>query len=336
MVKQTVSSPIKLVDYADATGLRGRNLNFLSDMNKEQLMALFRLAEMLEPYTRTGLNLMQGKTLCTLFFEPSTRTRLSTETAMNKLGGTVISESNPLQSSSAAKDESLWDTLRTISQYADILALRHYDDKRVFADLPAATIPVISCGYGHVTHPTQGLLDLYTVWRVKGRFEGLKVLITSPDLSRARSGQSFALGLAQLGADIIYASPKDLPTLPEILEKVKSYGVNVTEVFDPTPEEHDELIMQSDLVYLPGCRIPKGGAERDLYMLYKDTFYIGLEPFERAKKEQGKIIGLMHSLPRFAGEFDFNIDNTEFELYFKQVGFGLPLRMALIVSMVGI
>ncbi len=333
---QEVYSMENLKDYVDKTNLKGRNFTFLTDLNREELINLFKVAKMLEPFRKTGLNLMQGKELLSLFFEPSTRTRLSTETAMNKLGGSVITEANPLENSSAAKDESLWDTLKVVSHYADIMVFRHPNSDRVLKDLPAADIPVISGGYGSITHPTQGLLDLYTVWRVKENVEDLKVLITSPDLSRARSGHSFALALAQLGADIVYASPKALPTPDNILEDLDKYDNEVTEHFDLTQEEHDELIMDSDIVYLPGCRIPKGGAERDLYMEHKDNYYVGLEPLQKAKKEQGKTIGVMHSLPRFEGEFDFGIDETEHELYFKAAANGLPVRMALITCMIGL
>lgn len=325
-----------LQEHVEATNLKGKNLTFLSDMTKDEILSLFKVAKTLEPFANNGLDLMKGKELCSLFFEPSTRTRLSTETAMNKLGGSVITEANPLENSSAAKDESLWDTLKVLSQYADVLVLRHPNSERVLKDLPAANIPVISGGYGSVTHPTQGLLDLYTVWRAKGKLEDMKVLITSPDLSRARSGQSFALGLGQLGAEIIYASPSELPTPDDILEQLDEYGAKVTEHFDVTLEEHNELVKESDVVYLPGCRIPKGGDERELYMKHKDNYYVGLKPLQEAKKEQGKTIGVMHSLPRFEGEFDFGIDDTEHELYFKQVANGIPIRMALITSMVGI
>lgn len=336
MTKTKDFSPERIQEYVADTHLKGKNLTFLFDLKREELLSLFKVAEILEPFGTIGLDIMRGKVMCSLFFEPSTRTRLSTETAMLRLGGSVVTEASPLQTSSAAKDESLWDTLRVLSAYADILVLRHPNEDRVLEDLPASTIPVISGGYGSITHPTQGLLDLYTIYRAKGYIEGLKVLITSPDLSRARSGHSFALALAQLGGEIIYASPKELSTPKPILSKLEDYNAKVVEHFNLSKEDHDELIMASDIVYLPGCRIPKGGEERDLYMKYKENYYVGLEPLQRAKEEKGKVIGVMHSLPRFKGEFDFDIDKTEHELYFKQVAYGIPIRMALITSMIGL
>ena len=326
---------MKLVDQLEATGLKGKNLNFLTDLSKEQLMSLFKAAEMIEPFSRDGLELMKGKVLCTMFFQPSTRTRFSTETAMIRLGGHCISESNPLANSSAAKDESLADSLRVVSEYADIIGLRHFNDTDIFDDIQSAKVPVISCGYGNITHPTQGLLDMYTAYRALGTLEGIKVMVTSPDLTRARSGQSFAMGLARMGAEIIYSGPSELRTPETILEKIRSTGCKFTEHFDCTPEEQEELIMQSDLVYLPGCSVPKGQDAREIFMNKAKNYYITLETLEKAKQKYGKTVGIMHSLPRFAGEFDFNIDRTEHELYFKQIGFSVPLRMALIASMVG-
>lgn len=327
--------PIRLEEEIRKTGLAGQNLNFLTDLSREQLQSLFEVAKMLEPYSRSGLELMKGKVLCTLFFQPSTRTRFSTETAMIRLGGHVISESSPETSSSAAKDESLSDSLRVISEYADIIALRHYNDTTIFDDIKAARSPVISCGYGNITHPTQGLLDMYTAWRALGSFEGMKVMVTTPDLTRARSGQSFAMGLARMGAEIVYSGLSELRTPETILEKVRATGCKFTEHFDLSVKEQAELIQECDLVYLPGCSVPKGGDARELFMEKFKNYYVHLETLEEAKKKYGRTIGLMHSLPRFAGEFDFRIDDTEHQLYFKQIGFSVPLRMALVASMVG-
>lgn len=326
---------MKLVDQLEATGLRGKNLSFLTDLTREQLLSLFRAAEMIEPFSRDGLELMKGKVLCTMFFQPSTRTRFSTETAMLRLGGHCISESNPLANSSAAKDESLADSLRVVSEYADIIGLRHFNDVEIFDDIQAATVPVISCGYGNITHPTQGLLDMYTAYRALGTLDGIRVMVTSPDLTRARSGQSFAMGLARMGATIVYSGPSELPTPPAILEKIRSTGCKFEQHFDCTPQEQEELIMGCDLVYLPGCSVPKGQDARDIFMRKAKSYYIKLETLEKAKEKYGRTVGIMHSLPRFAGEFDFAIDQTEHELYFKQIGFSVPLRMALIAAMVG-
>lgn len=327
---------LELNDYLEKTELKGKNLNFLTDLSKEQLYSLFKAAEMLEPFHKRKINLLEGKTLCTMFFQPSTRTRFSTETAMQRLGGDIISESNPAANSSAAKDESLSDTLRVVSEYADIIALRHYNDTTIFDDLNAAQVPVISCGYGNITHPTQGLLDMYTAYRALGNLEGVKVMVTSPDLTRARSGQSFAMGLARLGAEIIYSGPSELRTPDTIRHKLDETGCKYTEYFDLNEKEQEDLIMECSLVYLPGCSVPKGLDARETFMKKAKNYYVKLDTLTKAKEKYGKVIGIMHSLPRFDGEFDFEIDKTEHELYFKQIGFSIPIRMALLASMIGL
>jgi len=327
---------VKLSDKIEKTQLKGQNLNFLTDLSREQLTSLFEAAEMLEPFHKSGIKLLNDKVLCTMFFQPSTRTRFSTETAMLRLGGSVIGESNPLANSSAAKDESLSDTMRVVSEYADIVALRHYNDTTIFDDIRSATVPVISCGYGNITHPTQGLLDMYTAYRALGKLEGIKVMVTSPDLTRARSGQSFAMGLAKMGAEIVYSGPKELRTPEPILERLRESNCKFTEHFDCTPQQQEELIMECDLVYLPGCSVPKGQDARDVFMERAKSYYIHLDTLTKAEEKYGRTIGIMHSLPRFEGEFDFNIDQTAHELYFKQIGFSIPLRMALIAAMVGL
>jgi aspartate carbamoyltransferase catalytic subunit len=327
---------LQLKDYIERTELKGKNLNFLTDLSKEQLYNLFKAAEMIEPFHKSKINLLEGKQLCTMFFQPSTRTRFSTETAMQRLGGTIISESNPAANSSAAKDESLSDTLRVISEYADIIALRHYNDTTIFDDLKAAQVPVISCGYGNITHPTQGLLDMYTAYRALGDLEGVKVMVTSPDLTRARSGQSFAMGLARLGAEIIYSGPSELRTPETIRQKLDETGCKYTEYFDLSQKDQEDLIMECSLVYLPGCSVPKGQDAREVFMKSAKNYYIELDTLIKAKEKYGRTIGIMHSLPRFQGEFDFEIDKTEHELYFKQIGFSIPIRMALIASMIGL
>ena len=330
-------TPFQIKDKLAETGLRGKNFEFLTDYTREQLQSLFEAGEMLEPYWRSTLNLMEGKVLATLFFQPSTRTRFSTEVAMLRLGGSVLSESNPTASSSTAKGESLSDYLRTVSYYADIIALRHPNENEVFPALPGARVPVISGGWGNVTHPTQGLLDVYTIYRALGRFEGVKVMIASSDLSRARSGHSFALGLATMGAELVYVGTSVNPIPQLVMDKIKATGAKVTVHNDLTSEEYMDCMAGVDACYLPGCSVPKNDPEaRAAFMDLIKPFYITLEGLEKIKKKTGKVVGIMHSLPRNDVEFDYAIDDSEFQLYFRQIAFSIPIRMALIAGMVGV
>ena len=335
-------APKDIYKQVERTAIKGRHLTFIDDLSSDELENLFVTAEMLEPFWRSGVNLLRSRILCTLFFQPSTRTRFSHETAMIRLGGSILTESNPLISSSAAKNESLYDSIRVISQYADALVLRHPDDRRVLDDLEklgADTIPIISGGYGNVTHPTQGLLDMYTAWRaLGGDFSSMTVMIATPDLSRARSGQSFALGLARMGAKLVYSGTTGLGTPDVIRSKLDKLGANYEEYNDLTIQEQEQLILDQevDLLYLPGCSVKKGEPGRDDFMKKMEEYYFTVDGLNRIREKNGKAVGVMHSLPRNEGEFDFGIDNTDYELYFKQISFSVPLRMSLLLNIIGI
>ncbi|MEO8411943.1 MAG: hypothetical protein ABI478_15350, partial [Propionivibrio sp.] len=288
----------------EKTGISGRHLAFIDDLSADELANLFTTAEMLEPYSRSGLPLLGGKILCTLFFQPSTRTRMSHETAMVRLGGAVLTESNPLVNSSAAKGESMYDSLRTIAQYADVMVLRHPDDTEVMptvARIKPDPMPIISGGWGNVTHPTQGLLDMYAAYRaVGGDFSKMTVMIATPDLSRARSGQSFGLGLARMGAKIIYSGTTGLETPEVIRKKLDAMKANYVVHNDLTLAQHEQMIADEgvQLVYLPGCSVKKGDPGRDDFLKKMEQYYFNLEQLQRIEKKTGVTVGLMHSLPR--------------------------------------
>lgn len=322
----------------EATGLKNKNLEFLSDLTVEQFMALFESAAMLEPFSRTGLTLMQGRNLCSLFFQPSTRTRFSTEVAMQRLGGTVVTESSPAQNSSAAKGESLADHLITASCYSNVIALRHPDYDVVREALSYARVPVISCGWGNETHPTQGLLDLYTAYRTCGQsFEGLHVCLASPDLSRGRAAHSFAQGLARLGAQVTYFGLSSLP-IPEIVkQKLNSLSGNVQVINDGSHQDFLDLLSQCDLCYFPGCCVPKDNpAARDDFLRSIKPFYLTLDECKKLSSGRQRPLGVMHALPRNSCEFDLAIDHSEHELYFKQMAYSVPIRMAIIAAQIGL
>jgi len=339
-----LNSQFKTLDIREVlaeTHMKGKNITFLDDFSREELLALFRAAEMLEPFLRTGLNLLQGKVLYTLFFQPSTRTRCSHENAMLRLGGNVITESDPTHNSAVAKNESLYDSLRVTSEYADVIVMRHPDDKEALgalAELGPYVSPVISGGYGHVTHPTQGLLDCYTCWRAFGDLTNTTVAIATPDLSRARSGQSFALALAAMGAKIVYTGTSELRTPEIVRNKLVAMGADFEEHFDLTMKQNEELYADRgvDVIYLPGSSLKKDDPNREDFMKTMAQYYVSLEMLQNIKKKTGKVVGVHHSLPRNPGEFDFGIDNTEHQLYFRGIGFSIAVRMALLSAVIGV
>ena len=330
-----------IFQQVEQTGIKGRHFSFIDDFSPDELGNVFKTAVMLEPFWRSRIPLLQGKVLCTQFFQPSTRTRFSMETAMYRLGGNVITESNPLVSSSAAKGESLYDSLRVTSQYADVIVLRHPDEAviDVIEELGTDSSPIISGGYGNVTHPTQGLLDMYAAYRaLGGDFTKMTVMIATPDLSRARSGQSFGLGLARMGAKVIYSGTTGLETPQVIREKLQGMNANFTEVNDLTISQQEALIADEgvDFVYLPGCSVKKGDPGRDDFLKKMAEFYFTAEGLQNIEKKTGKTVAISHSLPRNAGEFDFAIDSTAHQVYFKAIGFSIPLRMSLLANICGI
>lgn len=320
-------------DKINDIGFAGKSLISISDLSDKQLYGLFDLAKTLEPWNRSRLDLALGAHMSTLFFQPSTRTRMSFETAMLRLGGTVISEANPKVTSSAAKEESLNDMIKVVSQYANIIVLRHPDADEATEGASYADCPVINGGFGHREHPTQALLDLYTLWRTYGRIEGLKVCVASPDLIEARTGHSMAKGLARLGAKLYLASTSDRRTPADVMADISAMASDAQEVLDLNADHFNEFISDMDLVYLPGCSAP-AGADADAFKCIMDSYFVRYETVEKALKERNKTIYVTHTLPRRAGEMDLRIDASPAELYFKAIGYSVSIRSALILAMI--
>jgi aspartate carbamoyltransferase catalytic subunit len=176
---------------------------------------------------------------------------------------------------------------------------------------------------------------MYTLWRTHGRVEGLKVCIASADLVAARTGHSMAYGLARLGADVTLASPKVNRTPANVMEKLDSVGGNVVEVFDQDQDGFNELISDMDLVYLPGCSAPKG-PESEAFKKLMDDYYVRYETVDDVYRETGRIIRVTHTLPRRAGEMDLRIDTSPSQQYFEAIAYSVSIRMALVVSVIGL
>jgi len=315
-------------------GIEACSLLSINDLTNEQIFRLFELARVLEPWNRSRLELLTGHIMSTLFFQPSTRTRMSFETAMLRLGGDVVAEATPLLSSAAAKEESLADMLTVVSRYANVIVLRHPDDVDARNAVGHATVPVINGGFGNWEHPTQALLDLYTLWRVAGRVAGLRVCIASPDLVAARTGHSMAYGLARLGASIVLATRRDRRTPPEVMGNLRGIGGPVEEVFDLDQASFNELATTADLVYLPGCSAPKG-VDADDFKKQMSAYFVRHETVERVRQEQGRILWVTHTLPRREGEMDTRLDDSPSQLYFEAIGHSISIRMALLAAILG-
>jgi aspartate carbamoyltransferase catalytic subunit len=326
---KSIRSIVRDINYG------GCSLLSINDLTNDQIYQLFELAKLLEPWNRSKIELVTGSVMSTLFFQPSTRTRMSFETAMHRLGGGVISEANPLVTSSAAKEESLADMLRVVSKYANIIVLRHFNAEEARSAVPNSESPIINAGWGHWEHPTQALLDLYTLYRTYGRIEGLDVCVASPDLVEARTGHSMAQGLARLGANVILASQKSRRTPDDVRQKLQAYGSHVKEEFDLTQDSFNELISEMDLVYLPGCSAPKG-PDAEAFKLVMDNYYVRYDTVERVQRDENRTVYVTHTLPRRAGEMDLRIDQSASQLYFEAIAYSVSLRMALVASILGV
>lgn len=325
---KTIRTLVKDIDFEE------KNLLSINDLTNDQIYGLFELARALEPWNRSAIPMLTGNVMAALFFQPSTRTRMSFETAMHRLGGAVVTEATPLVSSSMAKEESLSDMMKVVSKYANVVVLRHPNDVDARDAVNYSDAPVINGGFGHWEHPTQALLDLYTLWRTHNKVEGVKVCIASADLVAARTGHSMAYGLARLGADVTLACPKANRTPASVMAKLDTVDGNVKEEFDLTQDGFNELVADMDLIYLPGCSAPKG-AEAEEFKKMMDSYYVRYETLERVYEEEGRIIHVTHTLPRREGEMDLRIDTTPNQQYFEAIAYSVSIRMALVASILG-
>ena len=264
----------------------------------------------------------RGKILATLFFEPSTRTRLSFESAMYGLGGNVISVSNA-ESSSAAKGESVADTARTISSYADIIAMRHPKEGAPLVASMNSTIPVINAGDGGHNHPTQTLTDLLTIYREKGRLDNMTVGLCG-DLKFGRTVHSLISAMSRYeGIKFVLISPQELK-VPSYVKRdiLKAKSIEYVQTTD-----FDSVIPELDILYMTRVQRERFFNEED-YLRLKDSYIVTPDRLLKAKPD----LSILHPLPR-VNEISVAVDNDPRACYFKQVYYGKIIRMSLILKL---
>ncbi len=267
-------------------------------------------------------NICQGKKLATLFYEPSTRTRLSFEAAMLNLGGSVLGFSSA-DSSSAAKGESVADTIRVISSYADICAMRHPKEGAPLVASIYSSIPVINAGDGGHNHPTQTLTDLLTIQTLKGRLNNLTVGFCG-DLKFGRTVHSLINALVRYdNINFVLISPDELKIPAYLREEVLDAG----RVPYQEAKVLEEVMPQLDLLYMTRVQKERFFNEED-YIRLKDSFILDAKKMEYAKKD----MLVLHPLPR-VNEISTEVDNDPRAVYFKQAEFGVYVRMALIMKL---
>ena len=263
----------------------------------------------------------KGKKLATLFFEPSTRTRLSFEAAMYELGGNVIGFSEA-QSSSASKGESVADTAKVISCYADIIAMRHPKEGAPLVAAMNAGVPVINAGDGGHNHPTQTLADLLTIYREKGGFENLTVGLCG-DLKFGRTVHSLIAALSRYtGVKFVLISPQELKLPGYVKQTLDDKGIPYTET-----TSLEEPMPQLDILYMTRVQRERFFNEED-YLRLKDSYVLTPEKLKNARAD----MCVLHPLPR-VNEISVAVDNDPRACYFKQVLYGKYMRMALILML---
>ena len=304
--------------------LKGRSLIEPDNFSVEEMDSLFKLAEKIEKDETYLRDSCRGKLLATLFFEPSTRTRLSFEAAMLRLGGANLGFAEP-GSSSAAKGESLADTIKTVACYADLIVMRNPKEGAALLASRYSSVPVINAGDGGHHHPTQTLTDLTTIHSLRGGIENITVGFCG-DLKFGRTVHSLAVTLSRYkNVKIIFISPEELVVPEYITQYLKKQNVNYIET-----RSLEEAMPQLDVLYMTRVQRERFFNEQD-YIRLKDTYVLGTEKMELAKKD----LIILHPLPR-VNEIAVEIDNDPRAAYFKQAKYGMYVRMALLASIFGV
>jgi aspartate carbamoyltransferase catalytic subunit len=283
--------------------------------------SIFELCKSADELRKNSSEKLKGKIVSTVFYEPSTRTRLSFESAVLKLGGNIISTENAKEFSSAVKGESLEDSIRVISNYCDCIVMRHYEEGAAMKASLVSRVPIINAGDGKGQHPTQALLDIYTIYRELGRADNFKIALVG-DLASGRTVRSLCYLLKKFnGIELTFVSPENLRMKDDIKEHLKKYNIKFSE-----EENLNKILPEADVVYM--TRIQKERMGLEDYEKAKGKYIINLNNFDLIK-EHARIL---HPLPHVE-EIDLSIKVEQEDkrvAYFRQAENGLYARMALL------
>jgi len=304
---------------------KGKHILHGNQFTRQGLEEVMALARELEAKSNTGevSPLMRGKILATLFFEPSTRTRLSFEAAMHRLQGGVISVASA-ETSSAAKGETIADTARTVSQYADVIVIRHPRIGSAQEAAEAASVPVINAGDGAGQHPTQAILDVYTIQKELDSLEGITVSLVG-DLKFGRTVHALVELLSLYPIRLTLVAPEALRMPEEITANLRQKGIDVTET-----DQLSDALSSSDLLYVTRIQRERFSDLSECEKV-KGTYVISDRLLREAKKEPI----IMHPLPR-VDEITTDVDTHPGAAYFRQVKNGVFVRMALLAMVTGV
>lgn len=300
---------------------QGRDIASIEDFTREEINYILNVSKTMEPLSVKGSDMLHGKILANLFFEASTRTRLSFEAAMLKLGGSTIGFGDA-EISSVKKGENLVDTIRTVQNYADVIALRHPLEGAAKLAAEFAKIPIINAGSGAEEHPTQALVDLYTIQKERRQIDGLKVAMVG-DLRYGRTVHSLAYALSLYNVELVLISPESLRMRREVLRTIQK-KISVSET-----QNLEKVIPQIDVLYV--TRIQKERfPDQAEYAKVKGAYRVDLKNIVNAKND----MIILHPLPR-VDEIAPEVDATPQARYFQQVRNGMVIRMALLALLLG-
>ncbi len=309
----------------------GRHILSIKDFERHDILRIFQVALDLEHYARDRRNgeLLKHKTLVSAFYQSSTRTRLSTEAAMHRLGGHVIGFSDPKMTRAGDfYQESIKDTTRMLESYGDVIAMRHYQQGMPSEAARWSSVPVINCGDGWGEHPTQALIDMFTIWREKGTLDGLHVLLVGD--MRMRTMHSMAYALCKFDMKASFVSPPEMSLTDEFKKELLSFNLRFDE-----RASIEEAIEDADVIYLEAVVQPDYAKPREEFKegrgLTPKAYQVSRELLYQ-KGKRGAIV--MHSLPRL-DEIPPDVDDTYHARYWVEAYNGVLIRMALLALVLG-
>lgn len=299
-----------------------RSLVTIANLSKEKIMYLIQMAQEFEKCPNRKI--LDNKVVATLFFEPSTRTRLSFETAANRLGARVIGFTDPKVTSSS-KGETLKDTIMMVSNYADVIVMRHYLEGAARYASEVAPVPIVNAGDGANQHPSQTMLDLYSIYKTQGTLENLNIYLVG-DLKYGRTVHSLIMAMRHFNPTFHFIAPKELAMPEEYKIYCQNHGIK----YEEHEEFNSEIISQADILYM--TRVQR---ERftDLmeYERVKDVYILRADMLKDSRPN----MKILHPLPR-VNEIAYDVDNNPHAYYFEQAHNGLFARQAIICDVLGI
>lgn len=303
-----------------STDFKGKDIISIRDFSKDDLLYILSIAAKIEK--KNDPSLLAGKIASILFYEPSTRTRLSFAAAIKRMGGNTIGFDQG-EVSSMKKGETLWDTIKMAEQYSDVIIIRHPVEGAARLAAEAASVPVINAGDGANQHPTQTLLDLYTIQKEKGKLDNLSIGFLG-DLKYGRTVHSLAMALSHFKTKMFFISPHALKMPSYYLDELKEKGIVYKEA-----ESLSDVSKELDVLYVTRVQQERFPDPVE-YEKYKHAYRLNKSLLDISKKD----LIIMHPLPR-VGEIDPELDETENAVYFRQAGNGIPVRQALLALVLG-